>query len=113
MIIETDISWGYVELIKIFFKANELDVCCEERKASLISKITLSYEDNSETALSITFMSYRHLGFENMLYDYLKRCGVDLSMIPIGRFLEKRDMDKLDKEWQDHRKTIGLNNYFY
>lgn len=105
--VNTNISWGYLGLIETFFRANNLAVKCVERGISE-RKLTLEYEDDSETALNITYMSIKHLGFENMLCDYLKRCGVPVSLIPIGNCYPKRDMKKLDQEWEEHRKKIGL-----
>jgi hypothetical protein len=110
MIIESNISWGFVELLKTFFSANQLDVICEERieQMPLRSMVTLQYEDNSETAMMITFMSIRHLGFENMLCDYLTKCGVPAALIPIGKVAIKRDMKKLDQEWEERRRELGF-----
>jgi hypothetical protein len=110
MIIETNISWGLVELLRTFFKANELDVVCEERHQARPARnlVTLSYDDNSDTAYQITFMSVKHLGLENMLCDYLIRCGIAPSMISEGRVGVKRDMDKLERDWQERRKQLGF-----
>lgn len=109
--VETNIAWALVELLKTFFKANELQVTCEERVEEAKGKIltTLYYEPHSDTAYSITFMSTRHLGFENMLVDYLKRCGIPLQNISIGHQVrQRRDMDELDRQWLEHKKKIGL-----
>ena len=108
MIVNTNISYGYHTLIETFFKANDLDVKIQDMTAYPHGKIILEYEDNSETAYSITFMSVRHLGFENMLCDYLIRCGIMPSRIAIGMMEIKRDMEELDKKWEEHRKLIGL-----
>ena len=108
MIVNTQISYGYVELIKTFIKANELDINVQDMTAYPFGKIILHYEDNSDTALNITFMSVKHLGLENMLCDYLIRCGIPASLIQIGKFANKRDMEELDKQWEEHRKHIGL-----
>lgn len=108
MIIQTIISYGYLDLIETFFKANNLEIKCHLRKESSRNLINCEYEDNSETALSLTFMSYRHLGFENMLVDYLIRCGVPRNLISLGRTVVKRDMKKLDEEWEEHRKKLGF-----
>ena len=80
----------------------------EDKSAYPFGKITLIYEDDSETALSITFMSVRHLGFENMLCDYLIKCGIPVSLISIGQQAVKRDMAELDKQWDEHRRRIGI-----
>ena len=108
MKVETNISYGYKKLIETFFSANDLNVEIEDKSAYPFGKITLIYEDDSETALSITFMSVRHLGFENMLCDYLIRCGIPVSLISIGQQAVKRDMAELDKQWDEHRRRIGI-----
>ena len=108
MILETQISYGYKTLIETFCKANNLDINIMDMSAYPYGKIILLYEDNSETAITMSFMSMKHLGFENMLCDYLIKCGTPPSLIPIGKVAVKRDMIKLDKEWEEHRKAIGL-----
>jgi hypothetical protein len=110
MDVYTNISYGYLPLLETFFKANDLDVTCEERidEQPRRNHTTLHFEDNSDTAYSITFMSVRHLGFENMLCDYLIRCGVAPGRISVGKVEIKRDMEELDRKWEEHRKLIGL-----
>lgn len=108
MVIKTDISYGYLELIKVFFKANNLDVIIQDMTAYPHGKIHLEYDGDSEIAHSITFMSIRHLGLENMLCDYLIKCGILPSQIATGSFVSKRDMKELDRKWDEHRKLIGI-----
>ena len=110
MIVNTCISHGYLGLLTTFFKANELDVTIEEREnlEASSNQVTLMYEEYSDTAYNITFMSVKHLGLENMLCDYLIRCGIAPSHISIGRQDIKRDMKELDKQWEDHRRLIGF-----
>ncbi|HEY6438080.1 MAG TPA: hypothetical protein VIY47_15930 [Ignavibacteriaceae bacterium] len=108
MIIESEISYGYLDLMKTFFTANNLTVDCLLRFYDNKKLITFKYEDDSDTAYQITFMSVRHLGFENMLVDYLNRCGYPPSLISIGRAIEKRDMKKLDQDWEEHRRKLGF-----
>lgn len=108
MIIETHISHGYVRLLEIFFKANNLAVKCEERVSGVFDQINLVYEDDSDTAITLTFMGMKHLGVENMLCDYLIRCGVSKDEIAVGRELIKRDMKKLDEAWEKHRYELGF-----
>lgn len=105
--VESNISWGYVSLLKTFFEANKLDVTCEERLEGSppMSMMNLVFEDNSPTAHSITFMSVRHLGFENMLCDYLIKCGICPGMIPVGKVAIQRDMKKLDDDWELHKRN--------
>lgn len=72
-------------------------------------KLTLEFEENSDTAMSITLMSVRHLGFENMLCDYLRRCGIPYELIPVGNSYVNRDMKKLDDDWEVYRReTLGF-----
>lgn len=108
MIVNTQISYGYASLIEVFCKANELDVTIQNMSAYPFGKIILHFEDNSGTAHSITFLSYKHLGLENMLCDYLIKCGIPPVLIPVGKAPVKRNMDQVEKEWQEHRKSIGL-----
>lgn len=108
MEIKTIISSGYRDLLEIFFKANELDVQCLERddeQFSLKRLITLRYEDDSDTAYKITFMSFKHLGLENMLCDYLIKLGYPPARLSDGRTIVKRDMKKLDEEWDEYCKN--------
>lgn len=109
MIVETNISYGFESLIAMFFRANELDVKIHDMRAYPFGKIILEFEDNSDTALSITQLSYRHLGFENMLCDYLNRCGISPGQIAKGKYMEQRDMKELDKQWEEHRKHLGFD----
>lgn len=108
MIVNTQISYGYASLIEIFFKANELDVIIQDMRAYPYGKVILHYEDDSDTAYGITFMSMKHLGFENMLCDYLIKCGISPSLIPIGKAAVVRDMKQVDKEWEEHKRRIGF-----
>lgn len=107
--VNTNISTGYLTLIDAFAKANNLQLKFSEVcEGADHPKLKITYDENSETALQITFMSIRHLGFENMLCDYLNRCGIPSSLIPVGRAAIKRDMKKLDEEWEQRRKELGF-----
>ena len=125
IVVNTQISWGYKPLIEIFGKANSLVLYLdsyyheiekeEQTGPSKSSKITIareyiriSYEENSDTAIAITCLSIKHLGFENMLCDYLIRCNVEPQMIPIGQYVMKKTNEQMEQEWQEHRKKIGL-----
>lgn len=105
--IETHISSGYIQLLDTFFIANDLHVKFDTSNGWIV----LSYEDGSDTAYKITFMSVRHLGFENMLCSYLEKCGIPLQMISYGKYTPKRDLDKVEKDWMEYRKKIGLGRY--
>jgi len=106
MRINTIISYGYESLIREFMIANELDVKLEMVNDGICPKLAIVYEDDSETATAISFLSTRNLGLNNMLCDYLQRCGVGLHMIPIGKAPVKLDQRKLDAEWEIYRKEV-------
>lgn len=81
MNIETSLKAEHIELIKIFFKANNLDdveISTYTKKMGelLYNLISIGYNDKSESAEKIVYMSLRHLGFQNMLDSYLIQCGV-------------------------------------
>ena len=110
-VFETQISYGYKELIEVFAKANNLVLEFEKRDQAIPTRCYLNVlvEENSETDLSITFMSVKHLGFENMLVDYLLRCGIEKPMIQVGSARQKRNMEELDRAWEVYRKeTLGF-----
>jgi hypothetical protein len=106
--VKTNISWGYLPLIEIFAKANSLVLKFESRVEPPRQLMTICYEDDSDTNMTITFMSIRHLGFENMLCDYLIKCGIDPRMIPTGGTVMRKSDEQMEKDWQEHRKKIGL-----
>lgn len=93
MIIESIISYGFLDLMEIFFKANSLNVKCMPREQELTTLITFEYNDDSDTALAITVMSLKHLGFENMLIDYLLRCGYSSDVISIIKIVPAEILD--------------------
>lgn len=124
-VVDTQISWGYQPLIEIFGKANSLVLKLEPYYAEVEQSETLSpvkdskvvvgreyirisYEDDSDTAIAITCLSIKHLGFENMLCDYLIRCNVEPKLIPIGKYVMRKTPEQMEKDWQEHRKKIGL-----
>jgi len=108
--IETQISWGYRALIEIFGRANSL-VWKLERKSTetpIREYIIILYEEGSDTAVSLSFLTLKHLGVENMLCDYLMKCNIDPIMIPVGQYVMRKDEETMEEEWQQHRKKIGL-----
>jgi len=115
--VDTNISWGYLPLLEIFAKANSLVLKFEmyyheigDSDGIVIARehTRISYEDDSDTAMAITCLSIKHLGFENMLCDYLIRCNVEPKMIPIGKYVMRKTPEQMEKDWQEHRKKIGL-----
>jgi len=110
IVVNTKISWGYLELLQIFAKANSLVLKFDpySEPDPLREYTRISYEEGSDTSVAITFLSIKHLGFENMLCDYLIRCNIDPIMIPIGKAVMRKTPEQMEKEWQEHRKKIGL-----
>lgn len=102
--VKTKISYGYKDLIEIFATANNLKIQCIPNGQHM----NIIYENDSDTAMAITMLSCRHLGFENMLVDYLLRCGCDIRLISIGKSTVDRDMNMLDDDWIKHRTQLGF-----
>lgn len=115
-VVKTNISWGYLSLIEIFAKANNLTIVTERYTVSPSTRhtvssrelITISYEEDSDTDTTITWLSFKHLGFENMLCDYLIKCGIDPIMIPVGRHIVSRSSKELDDAWEKQRSLLGF-----
>jgi hypothetical protein len=108
MILETRISFGHESLLWTFFDANNLKVQIVRRKAHPVDKIDLYYDEESDTAQELMFMGLVHSGIENMLDDYLIKCGVRPDLI--NTFVARREMtdDMLEKKWQEHKKKLGI-----
>ncbi len=106
--VDTNISWGFLSLLEIFAKANNLEVNFIARDNGLRKLVSITYDGNSDTALSITMLSVKHAGFLNMLDDYLIKCGIDPRFISVGYTTEKKSEEQMEKDWQEHRKKIGL-----
>ena len=109
MLIQTTLRAEHIELIKIFFKANELkDVvigtCDKTIGGSIHLVITIEYDDESDSAQKISYMSLIHSGFQNMLDSYLICCGVSPFELNPSELKEK----VTDRELEAHFKKIGL-----
>jgi hypothetical protein len=97
----TDISARHYKLIEIFFNANELtplgaavgsteidtihtykDTTASGNEIDIsypLTKTVITYsydEQNDECASKIAFMAMKHLGFTNMLHDFLNKCDI-------------------------------------
>lgn len=105
--VDTTISIGYRSLIEEFMKANSLNVTLEEKQIGSYPKLVVVYDENDfDTSSSIMFLSTKNLGLNNMLCDYLQRCGVPLEMISIGKAPVKLDRKKLEADWEEYRKNV-------
>ena len=82
--IKTNLSIDHLELIKIFFEANKLPNVIISEYSNIIKNyphkmIEITYDnDDVETSGQITYMSLVHVGLQNMLDDYLMKCGVSV-----------------------------------
>jgi hypothetical protein len=94
--LETHFGAEHMALLEIFFKANKLEnVKLSEYHRPYNGEnhkyIEISWDDNSETGVQISFMSVVHMGFLNMLDDFLLKCGVDVQNIGAESFrVQKR-----------------------
>lgn len=124
---------AHLELIKIFFEANDLkDVYVNVYKETYFDgtedeetyrMLSFSFYQETETAEKITYMAMRHAGFLNMIYDYLLKCNVS-DIVPNpekdqrikeqhrrSKKLEEEQKERkknLDKDFEEHMKKIGL-----
>lgn len=93
---ELEISVRHYNLLKIFFEANQLfeigftleikdiqydlptnNISNHKKFTQTKTILVYSYDDNCEIQTSkIVDLSLKHLGFNNMLHDYLNKCGV-------------------------------------
>jgi len=101
-----DISEGYMSLIKTFCEANELDIELGSVKTDKFSnpsipKITLSYDETTDTASALAFLAIRHSGIDNMLSDYLMRCGINPDAITIGKTPTR---SATDADYEEYKK---------
>jgi hypothetical protein len=103
----TCISEGYLPLIETFCKANEIDATLDSVKTDKfnygsIPKITISYEENSDTADTLAFLALKHCSVENMLCHYLMRCGINENAINFGKMPTK---SATDEEYEAYKKS--------
>jgi len=105
MIIETRLDIAHLELIKIFFKANELvgvnikQATMEVRgRHHMVIHLETTYEP---TSIALTFMGVRHCGVLNMLDDYLLKCGVALDALQPKSYHRQLQEEKEAKQNED------------
>lgn len=108
----TCISEGYLSLIETFCRANEIDATLgtemtDKFNHGLVPKITLTYDENSETADTLAFLALRHCGIENMLCHYLMKCGINENAINFGKIPTR---SATDAEYEAYRKSKRVEN---
>lgn len=115
--IKTNLSIDHLELIKIFFEANQLlNVTINEYSKQIRSSshkmIEIMYDDeDSETSSKITYMSIVHCGLQNMLDDYLMKCGVnvwDLQPASIKEQELKEKQESRQQKLEEHLKNLAI-----
>jgi hypothetical protein len=112
VIVETSIDIAHLELIKIFFQANDLIVVLDTvykpfpNRTVELPYISIKYDNDGETAVKLSYMAMVHSGFNNMLEDYLLKCGISARHIspPIP------PSAVTDEDLEDHLTKIGLRN---
>jgi hypothetical protein len=81
--LQTHFGVEHSALLEIFFKANKLDVKISEYHYRYNERnhkyIELVWDDTSETGVQISYMSMVHMGFLNMLDDFLLKCNVPVD----------------------------------
>lgn len=100
----TDISYGYVSLVEAFCKANELDVTLSSVGFTR-PKVQVTYKKGSDTEFQLSFMSTKHLGLNNMLCDFVMRCGIPAMQVQIGQIGVK---SATDEDVDEHLRRIGV-----
>ena len=114
MEIRTELVQDHKALIEVFLKANELTSVKLQTYEKVewdhtFHLLKLIYDNDSEDALKLSYMSLVHMGIPNMLDDFLLKCGVPVKTLnPVKPTPGKRDMAELDRQWEEHRKKIGL-----
>jgi hypothetical protein len=92
--VNTSILIKHKELIITFFQANNFkDVRVltynDINKYGTQEIIRLFY--NTEEGVDITFMALRHSGVQNMLDDFLMKCGVDVYDLHATELLDMKE----------------------
>lgn len=108
MKIQTELLSMHLELVKIFFEANELkDVVVGEypkiRNKISHNLIEVSWDDESESGQKILQMSIINYGFNNMLDSFLIKCGVSPFHLHLSA-----EHDYVDTDLETHFMKIGL-----
>lgn len=110
MIIETELDIAHLELMKIFFKANDLiGVVIEEYPMEIrgrchtMLRFTIT---NNETDLALTFMGVRHAGIKNMFDDYLLKCGVEVDALQPASYHRQLQDEQEEKMISEFMKEL-------
>jgi len=110
MIIKTRLDIAHLELIKIFFKANELvgmniteDTMEVRGRYHMVLQLESTYEP---TSIALTFMGVRHCGVLNMLDDYLLKCGVPMDALQPKSYHRQLQEEKEAKQNEDFVEVL-------
>lgn len=113
-IVKTNIGIEHLELIKIFFKANELIGSINPVEIIIRgvhhNVLELEFKDE-DSEIKVTYMGVVHAGILNMFDDYLMKCGVDVDAIKpktMHRQLQTEREERLNKEFAEKYKNIAV-----
>lgn len=98
MIIDTTLDIAHLELLRVFMKANDLDIYVNEANVEIRGKShkMIRLESAHEPAIqALTFLGLKHAGVLNMFDDFLLKCGVGVTELqPVSYYrqsLEEKD----------------------
>lgn len=101
MEIKTELCINHAELLKLFFKANELEQSVKVRyydkdiNGIFHKMIVLVCEAPGQSTL--TYMALRHSGIENMLEHFLLACGVEPDALKPASY-HRQEQDERERE---------------
>ena len=92
--VDTKILSKHIELVKIFFQANNFHdarvvIYSDLENYGTQEMIRVFYSDEDEG--DIVMMAIRHAGIPNMLDDYLMKCGVNVYDLHAVKILNMKD----------------------
>jgi hypothetical protein len=112
MIIKTEIAVLHKELIKIFFQANNLvdteilEVLYEENDKKYPVLEIVCHDDNDDSTQMLTLLGLRNYGVQNMLDDFLIRCGVHPREIKPYNLVRDREDYEVNQKFEEFYKKI-------
>lgn len=116
-IIQTELSIKHLELIKIFFEANDMPDAVvrqyDKQIGAFYHPMIEIYCSSEDTETNITFMAMKHMGFKNMLDDYLMKCGVDhWNLEPDSVKIQRAQEEAQIKKECEEQRDKEFNEYF-
>jgi hypothetical protein len=110
MYIETELDPAHLELMRIFFKANDLRGIIVHNKKVMIRGVEhtfLHFEtDFEETELKLTFMALRHAGIRNMFDDFLLKCSIPVDALQPKSFHQQLQAEREAKQNEEFMDNL-------